>query len=157
MMAILVQSNDPERKEAPPHPREDLRQQHQRATAADEFRETLGTLGLAQCHVARLFAVGPRSVRRWQHGQRRVPLGIVIVCRLLAAGAIPVDQVEAVVPVSARANGGAKPESLAPLPVASAPEQSALARAETVVPATSGSTVAEQVLALAPGTCRWPC
>ena len=51
------------------------------AVATTEFRETLGALGIAQHRVARLFGVGPRSVRRWQDGDRRVPCGVGIVLR----------------------------------------------------------------------------
>jgi hypothetical protein len=69
-MAILVQSGDPGRKETPPRLREDLKQQHQRATAATEFARTLGVLNIAQRRVARLFNVTPRHIRRWQHGNR---------------------------------------------------------------------------------------
>ena len=64
------------------------------AVATTEFRETLGALGIAQHRVARLFGVGPRSVRRWQDGDRRVPCGVGIVLRLLAAGTVTVAQVE---------------------------------------------------------------
>src|SRR6516165_5795294 len=62
--------------------------------APTEFHETLGTLGIAQQRVAQLFGVGPRSVRRWQYGERRVPCGVGIVFRLLAAGVVTVEQVE---------------------------------------------------------------
>src|SRR5262249_1214641 len=120
-----------------------------------EFRETLGALGLAQDRVAQLFGVGPRSVRRWRDGTRRVPHGVDIVLRLLAGGAVTIEQVErAAVPTPARTNGGADPGPLPPPPVPPAPEQSALQVAALANP---GLTVAEKVLALAPGTCRWPC
>lgn len=158
MMAILVQSDDPGRKEAPPRLREDLRQRYQRATAADEFRETRDALGLTQHRVAQLFGVGPRSIRRWQRGDRRIPRGVGIVLRLLAAGVVTISQIEqAAVPIPARTNGGPKPESLAPLPVAPAPEQPTLARAEATTLAAPGLTTAEKVLALTPEACRWPC
>jgi len=102
--------------------------------AAIELHETFNALGLPQTRIARLFGVGPRSVRRWQHGDRRVPRGVDIMLHLLAAGAVTIEQIEAVavsIPV-ARTNGGAKPEP-APIPA-----------------------VARAVYALAPGTCRWP-
>ena len=56
------------------------------AVATTEFRATLAALGIAQHRVAQLFGVGPRSVRRWQDGDRRVPCGVGIVLRLLARG-----------------------------------------------------------------------
>ena len=116
----------------------------------------LGAVGITQHRVAQLFGVGPRSVRRWQYGDRRVPCGVGIVLRLLACGAVTVDQVEAVVAIPARTNGSAKLEPPAPLLV-SAPEQSAAAPAEAATLADPGLTTAEKVVALAPGTCRWPC
>jgi hypothetical protein len=126
--------------------------------AATEFRATLGALGIAQRHVAQLFGVGLRSVRRWQCGDRRVPCGVDIVLRLLAAGAVTVAQVEqAAIPIPARTKGSAKPELSAPLLVTLAPAQSALARAEAAAFADSGLTTAEKVLALTPEACRWPC
>src|SRR5262249_2436926 len=158
MMAILVQSGDLGRKRAPPRLREDLRRRHQRAPAADEFRATLGALGIAQHRVAQLFGVGPRSVRRWQHGDRRVPCGVGIVLRLLAAGAVtagPVQQTAG--PFPAPPNRGAKPEPPAPLLVEPALDQSALARARAAARADPGLTIAEKVYALAPEACRWPC
>ena len=122
--------------------------------AATELRAALGTLGIQQHHVARLFGVTPRSVRRWQHGDRRIPRGVSIVLNLLAAGTVTVDQIEqAAVPVPARTNGNAKPEPPASLLVDLVPEQAALVPAF----ANSSLTTAEKVCALAPGTCRWPC
>jgi hypothetical protein len=48
------------------------------------------------------------SVRRWQSGDRRVPCGVGIVLRLLAAGTVTVAQAAAV-PIPARTNGSTKP------------------------------------------------
>jgi hypothetical protein len=74
--------------------------------AASELCEMLSTLGLAQHRVAQLFAVAPRSVRRWKSGDRHIPCGVNIVLRLLAAGAVTVAQVEqAAVPIPARTWG----------------------------------------------------
>jgi GcrA cell cycle regulator len=145
--------------------------------AAAAPNETIGALGIAQHRVAKLFGVGPRSVRRWQCGDRRVPCGVDIVLRLLAAGTVTIAQVEqAAVPVSAQTNGGSEPEPRAPRLVEPTPEQSELActtatdprvrvaRKELPLdvapddaPAGVGLTTAEKVLALSPGTCRWPC
>jgi len=132
--------------------------QHSRAAAASELCEILGALGITQHRVAQLFGVGPRSVRRWQYGDRRVPCGVGIVLRLLAAGTVTVAQVEqAAVPIPARTNGGAKPGPPAPLLVAPAPEPSALARSEAAALADPGLTTAEKVCALTPEVCCWPC
>jgi hypothetical protein len=113
----------------------------------------LDTLGLARA--ARLFATSSRNLRRWRDGTRRIPHGIGIVIGLLTAKMITVDEIETVIPVLVRANGNTRPEP--PAPVEPAPEQSALACAETAALANSSLTVAEKVLALAPGVCRWPC
>jgi len=125
-----------------------------------EFRATLGTLGLAQDRVARLFGVGPRSVRRWQHGDRRVPCGVSIVLNLLAAGVVTVAQVEqAAAPVPARTNGGADPRPPAPLPVAPVPAQPtlrAVTLADPELTVTAATTTAEKVCALSLDACRWP-
>jgi len=123
--------------------------------AAAEFCTTLDALGLAQCRVARLFAVGPRSVRRWRDGTRRIPRGVDIVLRLLAAGEITVAQVEEIA-FSTQTNGSAKGEPPAPLRAEPAPEQSTLACAQAATLAGPGPTTAEKLCALAPGTCRWP-
>jgi len=101
---------------------------------ATEFRATLASLGITQHRVAQLFGVGPRSVRRWQAGDRRVPFGVAIVLRLLAAGVVTITQVEQVaVSTPAQTNGGG-----APL-------------------ADPGPTTAEKVCKLTPEACRWPC
>jgi len=147
--------------------------------SAAEFGTVLNTLGLAQTRVAEIFDVTPRHVRRWKHGDRRLPHAVAIVIRLLAAGAITLDQIEKVVasapiqtngrtkprppreaaaPLASLASlaqtNGAEPEPLAPLE--EAPEQSALARVETATFADSGLSTAQKVLALGPGRCCWP-
>ena len=114
---------------------------------ATEFRAAIVALGIAQTRVAELFDVGPRSVRRWQRGDRRVPRGVGIVLRLLAAGTVTIDQIEQVaVPVSA---GRTAKRSLR-----LAVKTPALAAVAATL-ADSGLTTAEKVFALA-GACRWP-
>ena len=160
-MAILVQSGDPGREETPPRLRENLRRRPQRAAAATEFARTLDMLDVTQLRIARLFGTTPRTIRRWRDGTRRTQRGVDIVLRLLAAGAITIAQVEAAAagPAPARTNG-TKPEPPAPLRAEPAPEEqsaSAPRRARTAALANSSLAVAEKVLALAPGVCRWPC
>jgi hypothetical protein len=141
---------------------------------ATNFRATFGALGLAQHHVAKLFGVSSRCIRRWERGDRRTPLGISILINLMASGVVTVGQVER----AARTNGSAKPE---PAPVEPTPERSAVADtgavyrggrwngppgrtpersitvdAEVSALADPGSTTAAEVYALAPRTCRWP-
>jgi GcrA cell cycle regulator len=129
--------------------------------AAIEFCAMLGTLGLAQQHVAQLFGVGGREVRRWRSGARRIPHGVGIVLRLLTAGTVTVAQVEqaakAAVSVPARTNGSAGLEPLASLPGEPAPERSALARVKAATLVDSNLTTAEKVCALTSNACRWPC
>ena len=114
---------------------------------ATEFRAAIVALGIAQTRVAELFDVGPRSVRRWQRGDRRVPRGVGIVLRLLAAGTVTIDQIEQVaVPVSA---GRTAKRSLR-----LAVKTPALA-AEAATFADSGLSTAEKVYELAANGCRW--
>jgi hypothetical protein len=102
--------------------------------------DNFNTLGLTQRRAAQLFGVGERSVRRWVHGERRVPRGITILVRLLSAGAVTVEQVEAAAfPVAARTNGGTPPAPVEP------------------EPASAGlSPAAAAVVALGRGDCHWP-
>jgi hypothetical protein len=127
------------------------------AWAPTEFHEALRTLGLAQQRVAALFGVGPRSVRRWQYGERRVPCGVGIVLRLLAAGAVTVDQVERA--AVARMNGGAEPEPPAPLDLESTLEPTTNLAEYAPGPSAplEPETTAEKVAALTATSCRWPC
>jgi GcrA cell cycle regulator len=122
-----------------------------------EFRKTLDAIGVTQHHAARLFNVSPRHIRRWRSGDRRLPHAVGIVCNLLATGAVTVEQVEAAALVSTRTNGGAEPEPPAPVLVEPASAATTLVRTGAATFADPGLTTAEKVLALAPGTCRWPC
>jgi hypothetical protein len=117
-----------------------------------KLRTTFDTLGITQSRVAQLFGVGPRSVRRWQRGDRRVPCGVDLVFRLLAMQVVTIAQVEeAAVSISAaRMNGGGQPGPLVPRLVEPVPEQPTSL-------ADSGPTTAEKVWALEPNACRWPC
>jgi DNA-binding transcriptional regulator YdaS (Cro superfamily) len=113
--------------------------------ATTEFRAALDALGIAQHRAAKLFGVGPRSIRRWRDGARRVPCGVSLVVRLMACGAVTTDQVEQ---AAVRTNGGASLGAPAPLLV-SAPEQSAAAGAEAAALAGPDLSTAEKVCALA--------
>jgi DNA-binding transcriptional regulator YiaG len=148
-MTIFVHSGAPEREEIP------LRQRRSRAAAAaTEFGAALDALGIAQRQAARLFNVNMRHIRRWRHGDRRVPRGVSIVLNLLIAQKVTLAEVEqAAIPVPARTNGRAKSKPPAPVFVEPAPEQSTLAPAH----ANSSLTTAEKVYALASEACRWPC
>ena len=118
-----------------------------RDLATTEFHRVVSALGLPQCHVARLFSVSPRHIRRWKSGTRRLPHAVGIVCNLLTTGVVTIEQVEAAAPVPARTNGGANPEPSAPLLVTPAP-----------VPALAdpGLSIAQKVCALTSSICRWP-
>src|SRR5262249_20768325 len=103
----------------------------------------------------------------------RIPAGIAIVFRLLAAGAVTVDQIEqAAAPVPARTNGSVppvKPPREAATPLASltsptrtngrphAPEPPAHPReAPEPSPPARAEAAALAILALGPASCRWP-
>jgi hypothetical protein len=132
-----------------------LRQRRPRTAAVTEFARALDTLDIPQFRAAKIFAVSERSLRRWRDGTRRVPRGIGILFRLLAAGVVTAVQVEeaaAAIPAPARTNGA----KLEP-PAEPAPERSALACAKTAALTDSGLSTAEKVLARAANTCSWPC
>jgi hypothetical protein len=78
--------------------------------ATTEIRATLGALGIPQRRIAELFDVSPRCVRRWQRGERHIPYGVILVCRLLAAKTITIAQLEQAIAVSipTRTNGSAE-------------------------------------------------
>jgi DNA-binding transcriptional regulator YiaG len=155
-MATFIQLGDSGRKETPPRFRADLRRRQQPAAAADALRAMLNTLNLPQQRVAKLFGVGPRSVRRWESGDRRVPRGVDILTRVLVAEMITITQLEQVAAsIPARTNGHTKPKPPAPVRVEPEPEQSAGTRAEAAA-FVDLSPAAAAVVALVPGTCRWP-
>ena len=125
--------------------------------AATEFRATLDALGITQRRAGELFEVGPRSVRRWSDGTRRVPRAVTILINLLLTEVVSIDEVEQ---AAARTNGSARPEPPVVVAghdpaVAPAPEQSVVAGAAAAAPA-GPESIAEKVAALAPGGCRWP-
>jgi transcriptional regulator with XRE-family HTH domain len=103
------------------------------ALSSSDLRETLGALGLQQRQIANLLGVGARNLRRWRSGDRRIPYGIALLLRLIAAGAITVAQLEQAAAVLAKGgdDGGA-------------------------VCLDSDATTAEKVFALTATTCRWP-
>jgi len=145
----LVQLNDPGREKSPP------RQRWRRAAATTEFGQALDILNLSQLRTAKLFGVTPRHIRRWRRGDRAIPTGVVIVCNLLASGAVAIDQVER--PLPPRMNGSAKPGPRAPLLIEPTLEQSAVAPAQAATLAAPSPSIAEQICALSPTSCRWPC
>lgn len=61
----------------------------------NQFRNALDRLGLSQLGAARLFDADGRTARRWALGERSVPPGVAILLRLLMAGKITADDIEA--------------------------------------------------------------
>jgi hypothetical protein len=61
----------------------------------NQFRSTLDRLGLSQAGAAALVGADPRTGRRWALGERAVPECVAILLRLLVAGKITTDDIEA--------------------------------------------------------------
>lgn len=62
---------------------------------ANQFRTALSRLGLSQAGAASLVGADPRTGRRWALGERQVPDCVAILLRLLVAGKITVDDINA--------------------------------------------------------------
>ena len=60
-----------------------------------QFRAALARLGLSQAGAASLVGADPRTGRRWALGERQVPSCVAILLRLLIAGKITRDDIEA--------------------------------------------------------------
>jgi DNA-binding transcriptional regulator YiaG len=137
---------DPGREETPP------KQRRPRATATTDFGRALTALKIKQRTAARWFHTSERNIRRWKSGTRKTPPGVVILTRLLVAEAISIDQIEA-----AATNGA----NSMPAPIVEpAPKQPTTLVAPAPKPpapvADPGSSIAERVMALVPGKCKWP-
>ncbi len=62
---------------------------------ANQFRAALSRLGLSQAGAGKLVGADPRTARRWALGERQVPACVAILLRLLVAGKITADDVQA--------------------------------------------------------------
>jgi hypothetical protein len=62
---------------------------------SNQFRAALERLGLSQVGAAALVGADPRTGRRWALGERDVPECVAILLRLLVAGKITVEDIEA--------------------------------------------------------------
>lgn len=58
-----------------------------------ELRAILDSLGLTQTGAAPILGVSPRAIRAWTSGFRNIPEPLAKLLRLLASGAVTVDQV----------------------------------------------------------------
>lgn len=65
---------------------------------AKQFQAAIDRLGLSQVGAARLFGSDPRTARRWALGERSIPESVTILLRLMLAGKITADDIEAVQP-----------------------------------------------------------
>lgn len=63
---------------------------------ANQFRAALKRLGLSQAGAARLVGADPRTGRRWALDERAIPECVAILLRLLIAGKITIEDIEAV-------------------------------------------------------------
>lgn len=62
---------------------------------AKQFQAAIDRLGLSQVGAARLFGSDPRTARRWALGERSIPEPVAIILRLMLAGKITADDIEA--------------------------------------------------------------
>ena len=62
---------------------------------ANQFRSALSRLELSQLGAARLFGADGRTTRRWALGERSIPPAVAILLRLLLAGKVTVEDIEA--------------------------------------------------------------
>ena len=60
-----------------------------------EFRAALDRLGLSQVGAARLLGYGGRTAQHWAAGTAEIPPAVAILLRLLLAGIVSVEQIEA--------------------------------------------------------------
>jgi hypothetical protein len=107
---------------------------------AFEFRAALALLGLPRARIASMLGTTPRNLRRYCDGSRPIPFGIAVLGRLIAAGVLMVEQIEA----AGRANGSADPGGGADPSFEGA-----------VAPIDLGSTAAK-TFAIPFGACHWP-
>jgi hypothetical protein len=63
---------------------------------SNQFRNALRRLELSQLGAARLFRADGRTARRWAGDERSIPPTVEILLRLMLAGKITPDDIEAV-------------------------------------------------------------
>lgn len=63
---------------------------------ANQFRAALDRLELSQLGAARLFGTGERTPRRWASGDAAIPESAAILLRLMMAGKVTIEDIEAV-------------------------------------------------------------
>ena len=62
---------------------------------AKQFQAALDRLKLSQLGAARLFGADGRTARRWASGERSIPPTVAILIKLMLAGKIKPDDIEA--------------------------------------------------------------
>jgi hypothetical protein len=62
---------------------------------AKQFQAAIDRLGLSQLGAARLLGADGRTARRWSLGERSVPPAVAILLKLLIAGKVTQDDIEA--------------------------------------------------------------
>lgn len=63
---------------------------------AKQFQTAIDRLGLSQVAAAKMVGADPRTARKWASGANRVPECVAILLRLMLAGKITAEDVEAV-------------------------------------------------------------
>jgi len=128
-----------------------LQRRRPRATATTEFGAALTAFGIKHRSAARWFRTSERNIRRWKSGTRKTPPGVAVVVKLMLAGKVTAADVELATVGSTNPNSPRR--SVQPAPVVEAIEPQPLVEP---APADLGQSIGEKILALTPGTCRWP-
>jgi transcriptional regulator with XRE-family HTH domain len=64
----------------------------------EEFKAAIEALGLSQLRAGKLLGASVRSARRWAAGGAAIPESVATLLRLLLAGKITVEDIEAAKP-----------------------------------------------------------
>ena len=60
----------------------------------EQFRDTLGALGITQARLGRLLSLDKNTANRWATGSTEVPQAVAVLLRLVAAGRLTVDDLD---------------------------------------------------------------
>lgn len=63
--------------------------------APADFRRTLKGLHVSQARLARLLNLNKQTPTRWMNGEHPIPREVELIVKLLAAGRVTIDELEA--------------------------------------------------------------